>query len=78
VQRKTNKHVEQKFHHSYTLDIWNSSSGRVVVFLDHLATGKKTHFFIKKMEQERKHNLRDFKKNTAHCCQYCDMALYPE
>jgi len=39
---------------------------------------KKKHFLIKKMQQERKHDLRDVKKETAHCCQYCDMALYPE
>jgi len=49
VQRETNEHVVQKSHHSYTLDIWNSSREREVVFLDHLATGKekKKHFLIK-------------------------------
>jgi hypothetical protein len=30
------------------------------------------------MQQEIKHDLRDVKKDTAHCCQYCDMELYPE
>lgn len=46
-----------------------------MVFLDHLATEKKT---LKKKQQERKHDLREIKKDRAHCCQYCDMELYPE
>jgi hypothetical protein len=44
VQRETNESVVQKSHHSYTLDIWYSNSGREIVFLDHLPTGKKKLF----------------------------------